>query len=100
MNERIRELAVQAEKLADEATNAYNDDTGNWRKVWNEVYDEKFAELIVRECVDSMEKCFAGGIGTDNNKDVWGPSASTFKAWNGAIKFSRDKIKEHFGVKE
>jgi hypothetical protein len=31
MNERIREIAVQAEKLADEATNAYNDDTGNWR---------------------------------------------------------------------
>ena len=50
MNERIRELAAQAEKLADEATNAYNDDTGNWRKVWNEVYDEKFAELIIREC--------------------------------------------------
>jgi hypothetical protein len=54
MNERIRELAVQAEKLADEATNAYNDDTGNWRKVWNEVYDEKFAELIVRECAELM----------------------------------------------
>jgi hypothetical protein len=51
MNERIREIAVQAEKLADEATNAYNDDTGNWRKVWNEVYDEKFAQLIVRECM-------------------------------------------------
>ena len=66
----------------------------------SEMQLEKFAELIVRECVDSMEKCFAGGIGTDNNKDVWGPSASTFKAWNGAIKFSRDKIKEHFGVKE
>jgi hypothetical protein len=50
MNERIHELAVQAEKLADEATNAYDDDTGNWRKVWNKIYDEKFAELIVREC--------------------------------------------------
>lgn len=56
MNERIRELAVQAEKLADEATNAYNDDTGNWRKVWNKIYDEKFAELIVRECEAILKK--------------------------------------------
>jgi hypothetical protein len=62
MNERIHELAVQAEKLADEATNAYNDDTGNWRKVWNEVYDEKFAELIVQECV-AMIKGYEFALG-------------------------------------
>jgi hypothetical protein len=84
MNERIRELAEQCHHRYSE----HNIDL------------EKFAELIVEECVDSMEKCFAGGVGTDDNKDVWGPSVGTFKAWNGAIKFSRDKIKEHFGVKE
>jgi hypothetical protein len=87
MNERIRELMIEA--------GIYECDDFEPHPTF-----EKFAELIVRECVDSMEKCFAGGIGTDNNKDVWGPSASTFKAWNGAIKFSRDKIKEHFGVEE
>ncbi len=90
MNEQIRELAERAGAVT----------FGGKICLFGDHDIEKFAELIVRECVDSMEKCFAGGIGTDNNKDVWGPSASTFKAWNGAIKFSRDKIKEHFGVKE
>jgi hypothetical protein len=59
MNERIYELAVQAEKLADEATNAYNDDTGNWQKVWNKIYDEKFAELIVKECLGDLKERIA-----------------------------------------
>ena len=52
MNERIRLLAEQAEKLADEHTNAFTDGTGEWKLSWYEVYDEKFAELIVRECGD------------------------------------------------
>jgi hypothetical protein len=98
MNERIRQLVKQAEQYAlDKANESEEED---FEISFDDDFQEKFAELIVRECVDSMEKCFAGGIGTDNNKDVWGPSASTFKAWNGAIKFSRDKIKEHFGVEE
>jgi hypothetical protein len=76
MNERILELAVQAEKLADEATNAYNDDTGNWRKVWNEVYDEKFAELIVRECIkaasDPSDRWIVGDTWYDGVRScVW-----------------------------
>jgi hypothetical protein len=78
MNERIHELAVQAEKLADEATNAYNDDTGNWQKVWNKIYDEKFAELIVAEC--------AGIVQTYMSR--WPEDAELTK-----------QIKEHFGVK-
>jgi hypothetical protein len=49
MNERIRELTKKAEMLTDEATNAFNDDSGNWPYIWNEVYDEKFAELIIKE---------------------------------------------------
>jgi hypothetical protein len=80
MNERIRELAVQAEKLADEATNAYNDDTGNWRKVWNEVYDEKFAQLIVEECAYIVEN-----------------SPWRFKHGYKAID-QANLVKQHFGV--
>ena len=86
MNERIRELAVQAEKLADEATNAYNDDTGNWRKVWNEVYDEKFAELIVKECLRVSYKS------ADMLK-------STNPAYSDGIMSNNLAIREHFGVK-
>jgi len=44
MNERIRELSEQAEKYAD----------ANFKgePVWSEVYDQKFAELIVQECCE------------------------------------------------
>jgi hypothetical protein len=57
MNERIRELASEAEAFADLSTNAFDDETGQWMKVWNEVYDQKFAELIVRECIEIQKKC-------------------------------------------
>jgi hypothetical protein len=82
MNERIHELAVQAEKLADEATNAYDDDTGNWRKVWNKIYDEKFAELIVRECRLAV-----------NRIEVESPEASI------ALTMADAAIRDCFGVK-
>jgi hypothetical protein len=54
MNERIRQLAEQAEKLAD-------DELAHLERVHNrlysftegrEIYNQKFAELIVRECAN------------------------------------------------
>jgi hypothetical protein len=80
MNERIKELAKQAETLTDEATNAFKDDTGNWQNIWNEVYDEKFAELIVREC--ASKAWFAEQYGIGDGTPV------------------SKQIKEHFGVEE
>ena len=43
MNERIKELAEQAEKYAD----------ANFKgeHFWTQAYESKFAELIVRECI-------------------------------------------------
>jgi hypothetical protein len=43
MNERIKELAEQAEK--------YADDNFKGQPTYSEAYDSKFAELIVRECI-------------------------------------------------
>ncbi len=86
MNKNIRELYYQS-----------------WSKVDptdpKETFVNAFSSLILNECFDIMEKNFAGSSGTDGDKDVWGPSSEAFKAWNTAIKTSRDKIKEHFGVK-
>ena len=45
MNERIRQLAKQAEEYADIEYNASDLD-------WYELKEKKFAELIVRECAD------------------------------------------------
>jgi len=42
MNERIKELAEQAEK--------YADDNFKGQPTYSEAYDSKFAELIIQEC--------------------------------------------------
>jgi hypothetical protein len=44
-NERIKQLAEQAEK--------YADDNFKGQPTYSEAYDSKFAELIVKECVDT-----------------------------------------------
>ena len=48
MNERIQELAGQAEEYAN-SSQPYEKIKN---KAWIDVYDEKFAELIVQECID------------------------------------------------
>lgn len=79
MNERIKELAEQAEmsvKWGD--PNNYDD----YHRAMDE-WEEKFAELIVRECayipIDMWDKA-------ELNADV-------------AVKIE-DRIKQHFGVRE
>jgi hypothetical protein len=48
MNERIQELAEQAEK--------YADDNFKGENFWTQAYESKFAELIVRECADIADE--------------------------------------------
>lgn len=48
MNERIRELAEQAEK--------YADDNFRGEPTWSEAFESKFAELIIQECCDLIMK--------------------------------------------
>ena len=50
MNERIRELAEQAKCYADENSAHYLQNPH-----WIETFEEKFAELIVRECAQKLE---------------------------------------------
>mgnify|MGYP001377369486 CR=1 FL=1 len=73
MNERIRELAEQAEKYADE--NFKGEPT------YSEAYDSKFAELIVGECMSIAQEYDGAKLG--------GP---------GLIIAMR--IEQHFGVEE
>jgi F420-dependent methylenetetrahydromethanopterin dehydrogenase len=71
MNERIKALVEQARKYADENR------PGSFVKYdpeWFVLYNEKFAELIVRECADIADK------------------AEPYKA--------NDLIRKHFGVEE
>lgn len=72
MNERIRELAEQAEKYAD--ANFKGEPT------WSEAFETKFAELIVRECA----------------KIAWHHTPDSEELEYGHL--IKDKIKEHFGI--
>ena len=68
MNERIRELWSQAEE---EIEAEYEDESRRNRRLYNEIFLPKFAELIVRECIITLKRqeCI-------------------------------DKLKQHFGVEE
>ena len=75
MNERIKELIKQA------TTIEYGVDNGFDRVTFDK---EKFAELIVRECI--AQASISNGHG--NNQ------------WDRALTFAAKNIKEHFGVEE
>ena len=89
MNERIRELAEQAGVTT-------NLDTGYFEKdpnKWVDYFSEKFAELIVRECVQTLR---------DNTPVI--DEYDSVEDWDrGYIRAMVDcehHIQEHFGVKE
>ena len=82
MNERIQELALQAEGTKKHVP-----------AVW-QFYDhelEKFAELIVRECISTLNEMHMWQ--SVNNQNY--PSA-----WHDAVDNGIETIKEHFGVEE
>ena len=72
MNERIRELALQAGLITEQ------DDRENWQEYINDV--EKFAELIVKECLNICRECIKDGY--DEAEEP------------------RGRIKDRFGVEE
>ena len=77
MNERIKELRKQAAREVSNANQWTNDDE------WNELFMEKFAELIVNQCA---QVCLA-------QRD---PANLNYKP---SEKFA-EAVKQHFGVEE
>ena len=74
MNERINSLAEQADEFADNEIRM----PGEYHPDWHNVRDQKFAELIVKECADFAD---------EHNSEVEGVTLGVGKA-----------IKQHFGV--
>ena len=57
MNERIRELAVEATKYSNTLMIDYLDlSDEDYKEKYNQEYNKKFAELIVRECSNMCYK--------------------------------------------
>lgn len=82
MNERIRELAEQARKYVADAI-----ELGFPQDQVDDIRDEKFAELIVKECCQAFE----------TEVDTW----KQMDPYQGGMKRAGTKaIKQHFGVEE
>ena len=101
MNERIRELAEQAERLAE-------DELAHLERVHNrlyfftegrEIYNQKFAQLIVRECCQYLdneaERLF--GLSQSEEDPVF---QSNFEICAEKCYDNIQGLKEHFGVEE
>ena len=79
MNEKIRELAEQADELADNEIQM----PGEYHPDWHTIRDKKFAELIVRECIGILE-----------------PKSRYMGEGPEVLKDKIRQIKLHFGVEE
>jgi hypothetical protein len=85
MNQRIRQLSEQAH-------HSTRDELAHLERVHNRIYDlyesaaiynEKFAKLIVRECLSIVE-----------------PTEDSGDEWCVTLKGTAQEIKEHFGIAE
>jgi hypothetical protein len=95
MNERILELAEQADEYADNKIQM----PGEYHPDWHDTRDEKFAELIVRECIGILEteiELVEGYKSTACNDfdEVW--HQGKIEHFTKLVK----KSKKHFGVEE
>jgi hypothetical protein len=81
VNERIQELAKQAEDHADSQGFFV---TIDFASDYQDCLMEKFAELVVQECCDMM---------------ITNQSIDKDPNWNRALRETSKKIKKHFGVK-
>ena len=105
MNERIKELAKEAGITTNLDTDYFVNDPDSSLKTlsnagkWVDYFSEKFAEMLIRECVDILSQ---------NNPC---PPGSTImysliqdeyfdKGWQVAVETKSNQIKKHFGVQE
>jgi hypothetical protein len=101
MNERIKELAEQAKEYADTkysklvSTSRWGDSVPGIR----ELYTEKLAELIVRECMTMCDTLSADYLKHREAADDF-LDKNIYAEGEVACDILRYKMKKHFGVEE
>jgi hypothetical protein len=93
MNERLKELLEQA-------TTSIKDEYGHW--IGSELDEEKFAELIVKECIGLCDQAVEENkrtFYTVNETQEVGPALVAKGCQVQAEKLSK-QIKQHFGVEQ
>lgn len=92
MNERIRELANQAHEYALGMYDTRIATEGQSNVLFYQIRDDKFAELIVRECISQIEEVKSIKAGNAGLVYTQGFDDGMFVAIR--------TIEEHFGVEE
>ncbi len=92
MNKRIQELAEQAFAPINDMASEGIADRSTFNAHWFRLYNQKFAELIVKECVDITDDLV--------NRSVDGAWTSNelYTDHNGALFEVKRRIQETFGV--
>jgi hypothetical protein len=85
MNDRIAELKSQCIVREQRGTNAFDS------YMVDRFDTEKFAELIVRECVERV----AGSVVRDKGHIPQDPHS---QGWNDAVAYAGKELKKYFGV--
>lgn len=91
MNERIKELAAQACDIMPLYDSINRGDyTHSQYNMQIELLLEKFAELIIRECIGQVEKDIEPELDDSDYAEHW----------NMALRSASNEIKNYFGVEE
>jgi len=90
MNERIEQLAVEARQYAFGEVENSQDPTEWSTKYYNEMFEQKFAELIVRECYEHCKGQVLDKEVADTNE----------LSYNDAVGDCANGLLQHFGIEE
>jgi hypothetical protein len=99
MNERIKELAVQARNYALDEKRIYEriHNTEQCMEEYREVYNKKFAELIVEECMTMCDTVSADYL--KHRKGAFDfQDKNIYAEGEAACDILKFKMKTHFGV--
>jgi hypothetical protein len=99
MNERIKELAVQARNYALDEKRIYEriHNTEQCMEEYREVYNKKFAELIVEECMTMCDTISADYL--KHRKGAFDfQDKNIYAEGEAACDIIKYKMKKHFGV--
>jgi hypothetical protein len=103
MNEKFKELSRKSFLLAHEANDLHEQEEGEElsQTEFGNVFNQKFAELIVRECISQCEKIRNDAQFLIQNGDVLTESGRMLHegVWGGAANCAH-AIQQHFGVEQ
>tara|TARA_R110000822_G_scaffold117563_1_gene249864 strand:+ start:3380 stop:3652 length:273 start_codon:yes stop_codon:yes gene_type:complete len=88
MNERIKQLALAAFQPINDIASEGVADFHTFNQPWFQLYNKQFAELIVKECLEQIDKIRDGHKADNEDEQALGAS------WAGLA------VARHFGVED